>query len=125
VEFNFNDPNWKPFTPAKLSNTANQLYFNATTSAGALVVRQSKDHTELSLSKDARDYLYDAVQAGRIKTGVVVFVKRDRTITERSIAEVVASLEGIPPRDDGRGPYWWLDPDGMPQRPMRDDEVPF
>jgi hypothetical protein len=47
------------------------------------------------------------------------------TSTEKSIAEVVASLENVPPRDRARGEYWWFNTDGTPQRPMRDDEVPF
>ena len=134
VLFSFSDPNWRPFGPDKLDElgvTPNQLWSNSHTTAGALVVKKSNSYAEYALSQAGIDYLFKALRAQRIRAGVVVLVRSDvarrAVVTEKPVADVVAMLNGIAPRDGPLGPYWWLNPDGSPNgvRPPSDDDTPF
>jgi hypothetical protein len=133
-EFNFTDPHWRPFPQEKLDAlgvTPNQLWANSSSTAGALVVKKSASYPEYALSKAGLDYLHAAEQAGKITSGYVVLVKWDTgklvVVQIKPVAEVVAGLAGIPPRDGPFGPYWWLNADLTPHgaRPLPDGEVPF
>lgn len=133
-EFSFSDPDWRPF-PADLLDTLgvtlNTLWVNSRTTAGALVVKKSNSYAEYALSQAGLDYLFKALQAQRIRAGIVVLVRSDgvrrSVVTEKSIADVVAMLDGIVPRDGPLGPYWWLNSDCTPHgvRPPSNGEIPF
>jgi hypothetical protein len=121
--FSFADPNWRPFSKENLDTlhvTPNELWFNASTNSGALVVRQSGQYAEYALSKAGLDHLNDAVQAGKLRAGNIVLVKRDGTvILIKPVTEMFTELSAIPPRDGRLGLYWWLNADGTPNAPYR------
>jgi hypothetical protein len=132
--FSFSDLNWRPFAPDKLDEfgvTPNELWHNASTATGALVVKKSNRYAEYALSQAGLDYLVTKLQAEKIQAGIVVLARSDgarrSVVTIRCVAGVVAMLDGIPPREGPLGPYWWLNPDGTPNgvRPPSDSEVPF
>jgi hypothetical protein len=131
--FNFGDPNWRPFSQEKLDAlhvSPNTLFFNTATRAGALVVRKSGRFAEYAVSKAGVDYLNAAKQAQKITEGEVVLSQWDKTkmavVSQKPVDEVVAELDGIPPRDGPYGPYWWLNADLTINggRPLNDD-APF
>jgi hypothetical protein len=120
--FSFDDPHWRPFAREKLDMlhvTPNELWFNTTTKAGALIVKQSGQYAEFAISKAGLDHLHDAVRAGRIVAGCIVLVQRDSgaVVLVKDVIEVVADLNGRSPRDGRLGPYWWLNADGTPNTP--------
>jgi hypothetical protein len=39
-------------------------------------------------------------------------------VNTKPVADVVAALGGIPPRDSPFGPYWWINPDTTPEPPQ-------
>jgi hypothetical protein len=131
--FSFTNPNWRPFAPEKLDAlgiTPNQLWANNRITAGALVVKKSTQYAEYALGKAGVDYLHAAVQAGKITSGYVVLAKWDAAklvvVQIKPVVEVVAELDGIPPRDGPFGPYWWMNADLTPHaRPLREGEAPF
>jgi hypothetical protein len=119
--FSFTNPNWRPFSKENLDTlhvTPNELWFNASTNSGALVVRQSGQYAEYALSKAGLNYLLDAVQVGKLTTGNMVLVKRDGIVVLiKPAAQMVADLNGRAPRDGPFGPYWWINADGTPNAP--------
>jgi hypothetical protein len=121
--FSFTDPDWRPFAKTDLDAlhvTPNELWFNASTNSGALVVRQSGQYAEYALSKAGLDHLHDAVQDGKLAAGFIVLVQRDRTVVlVKDVAKMVGDLNGLPPREGYLGPYWWLNADGTPNAPYR------
>jgi hypothetical protein len=129
--FSYANPNWRPFSKDNLDTlhvTPNELWFNASTNSGALVVRQSGQYAEYALSKAGLDHLHDAVQAGKVTAGNMVLVKRDGIVVLiKPVAQMVADLNGRTPRDGPFGPYWWINADGTPnarsQPPLSD--IPF
>jgi hypothetical protein len=119
--FSFGDPNWRPIakeTVDKLHVTPNELWFNGTTKAGALVVKQSGQYAEYAFSKAGLDYVHKAELEGRISAGITVQVQRDGIVgTIKPVTKMVADLNGRPPRDGPFGPYWWINADGTPNAP--------
>jgi hypothetical protein len=96
-----------------------------------LVVKKSPRYSEYAVSEAGLNYLHAAVQTGKIITGYVVLVTwsggKLTVVQSNPVAEVVAALDGIPPRDGPFGVYWWVNPDGTPNgpRPVSDEETPF
>ena len=132
--FSFSDLNWRPFAPDKLDELGvrpNELWYHAITNAGALIVRKSNRYAEYALSQFGLDYVVTRLQAEKIQTGVVVLARSDgarrSVVTVKPVADVVAMLDGIPPRDGPLGSYWWLNPDCTPHgvRPPSDEGIPF
>jgi hypothetical protein len=136
--FSFGDYNWRSFARAKLDElgvTPNQLLGNDATKRGAVVAKRAKDYSEFALNKAGVDYLQAALQEGRIKEALVILVERDRSVIVeiKPLAEVVASLDGIEPRDGPFGRYWWMNEDLTPHdswggrgaRPYPYDDTPF
>jgi hypothetical protein len=131
--FDPNDPNWTMFaaSQAKVLNIhPNQLWFNSTTNAGALVVPKSSKYEEYAVSKAGIDYVVAADRAQKI-TGLVALIRwQERkliTIACKPIADVATALANIPPRDGPFGPYWWVRADLTPDGPnvLDDDDRPF
>ena len=132
--FNFTDPNWRPFSPEKcdaLGVTPNQLWANTSSTAGALVVKKSPRYPEYAVSEAGLNYLHAAVQAGKIISGDVVLVTwsggKLTVVQSKPVAEIIAALDGIAPRDGPFGVYWWVNPDATPNgvRPLADEEAPY
>jgi hypothetical protein len=95
-KFSFDDPDWRPFAKEDLDRlriTPNELRFNVTTRAGALLVKQSGQYAEYALGKAGLDHLHDAVREERIPAGLIVLVQRDgRTVTlKKDVAKMVAT----------------------------------
>jgi hypothetical protein len=121
------DGGWKTFPPAHLRTHGiwpNQLRYNANTGEGALVVQQWK-WDEYAVSQAGLDYLQRALQEQKITQAYVVLEdRRGQQVARKLVSEVVAALEGVPPRNGDMGPYWWFFSDLTPQEaPMI--EVPY
>jgi hypothetical protein len=118
VTFYFFDLNWNAFPPKKLNElgvSGNQLWHNASLKVGALVVKRSAQYLEFAVSQAGLAYLHNAVQAGTtITRGYLVLMERDGQTVVKAMpaSEVVAALDGIPPRQGSLGEYWWLNEDG-------------
>jgi hypothetical protein len=134
--FSFSDPNWRQVARGPLDAlriTPNELWFNASTNAGALIVRQSGQWPEYALGQAGLDYVHNAEREGRIREGITVQVQRDGIVgTIKSVTKMVADLNGRPPRDGPFGPYWWINADGTPNAPYSSpgsqpplSEIPF
>jgi hypothetical protein len=132
--FSFTNPNWRPFSLEKcdaLRVSPNQLWANPSSNAGALVVKKSRRYAEYAVSDAGLNYLHAAVKAGKIISGFVVLASWSggelTVVQSQPVAEVVAALHGIPPRDGPFGAYWWVNPDGTLNgpRPLSDEETPF
>jgi hypothetical protein len=118
-----------------LGISPNELRFHEEINAGALLVRKSTKYAEYALSKNGLDYLSKALRDHKITEAIVVLARwegaKQIVVCIRPVGEVVASLEGVPPRDGPLGPYWWMTADLTPFRredyaPVRrDDYVPF
>ena len=125
--FSFSDPDWRPF-PSE-NPGANQLWFNASAKAGALIVNKSSQFAEYALSQARLDRLYAAERDGRVTFGYVVLAKWERAkrvvVHIRPVAEVVAELDGIPPREGPLGPYWWMNANLTSNVPRPIDKLPF
>lgn len=85
---------------------------------GALVVTKPEAYDEFPINQAGLNYLHSAVQAGRIREGVLVLARwRDHELTfaaTKSLGEVMATLADIPPRTGRYGDYWCVRADFTP-----------
>jgi hypothetical protein len=134
MAFDPNNPNWCTFSRDKtkaLGIFPNQLWHNAETCAGVLVVIKPKNYEEYPLSKAGLDYLVAAHQEQRIPAGEVALVSRHNgklsVVAAKPVTTVAAALTGIPPRDGALGPYWWVRADLTPDGPrvLNAEDTPF
>jgi hypothetical protein len=115
---------WRPFpmeSNKKLGCYPNQFWRTNDRKIGALVVIKGWKYEEFALSKIGLDHLHDALRAKRIDQAIVVLGDwRDRVLTvisQKPIADVIASLANLTPRDGPFGPYYWMKPDFSPYAP--------
>jgi len=119
---------WRPFSSEstkKVGCHPNHLWRTNDRKAGALVVVKSRNYDEFAVSKLGLDYLNEALQAKRIEYAVVVLGDwRNRVLTvisEKPIAEVMASLANLTPRNGPFGPCFWMNADLSPYDLGEDD----
>jgi hypothetical protein len=131
IAFSFSDPAWRRFPRSqsdKLGLVANELWSNKSAKAGALVCSVSNRSEKIAVSESALNYLAAAVQRGdNITSGQVVFVEfwdkgKSAIIIHMDVADVVAKLKGILPREGKYGPFWLFYRDGTPEEA---EEAPF
>jgi len=118
--FNFGN-GWRQFPTARtkaLGCWPNQLWKNKEAEMGALVITKPEAFDEFPISQVGLNHLHAAVQAGRIKQGLVVLACwRNRTlavVATKSVQEVIDALADIPPRTGRFGEYWWVHIDFTP-----------
>jgi hypothetical protein len=131
IAFSFSDPNWRHFPRSqsdKLGLVANELYYNKSAKAGALVCSASSRSEKIAVSQSGLNYLAAAVERGdSITSGQVVFSEywekgRSAIIIHMDVADVVAKLKGIAPREGKYGPFFLFYRDGTPEEA---EEAPF
>jgi hypothetical protein len=134
--FSFEDRAWRPFPKAKLDElkiTPNEMTFHPNSGAGVggLIVSKSSKFPEFPVSKTGIDYQQSALNAGKIQHSIVILWEwRDNekfVISQTELADLVAGLKGIPPRDGRLGPYWWLNSDGTAYeaQPFGESDIPY
>jgi hypothetical protein len=121
--FSFNNGGWKSSSVAALKKERiypNQLWLSKDGKVGALVATKWR-YDEIALSRVGLDYLDDAVKEHRIENAIVVSADWDDdnpdlrdVIAVRPLDDVLASLEGVPPRHGPLGPYFWMNSDLTP-----------
>jgi hypothetical protein len=111
IQFDFNDPQWLPLKPERLKELGvnlNELWRNKQAVHGALVAIKKK-YDEYAVNQKGLNYLCEAVQSGRVTVGVVVLARRQDgeriIINTKPVADVVALVANVTPRDDG---FWPL-----------------
>jgi len=128
ITFNFSDRDWHPYPPDRLRELGiggHGVWHNPALKVGALAVRRSLQYTEFAVAKAGVDYVFTAEQEGRIDTGYVVLLERnEQVIRVIPVREIVAALEGTPPRQGRLGEYWWFNADGTPYSHNK-DYIPF
>jgi hypothetical protein len=133
-DFSFSDLGWRSFSREKLDRlgvSPNELRAHEISNAGSLIVRKSTKYAEYALSKNGLDYLNNALHDHKIADAIVVTARWDGAkqivVCKKPVGEVVASLEGVPPRDGPLGPYWWMNADLTPftRSSPEDDYTPF
>jgi hypothetical protein len=131
IAFSFDDPAWRRFPRSqsdKLGLVANELWNNKSAKAGALVCSASSRSEKIAVSQSGLNYLAAAVERGdNITSGQVVFSEywekgRSAIIMHMDVADVVAKLKGILPREGKYGPFWLFYRDGTPEE---EDAPPF
>ena len=137
--FDFNDLNWRPYhydTNKKLGAWPNELWHNASTREGAVVVNQSKGYDDSwALGVAGFEYIR---KAKNITAAYVALARRNQEeqviVCQKPVAEVAAALQGVPPRepkDSGLGSYWWMRADLTPHptrpgnRALPSDDIPY
>jgi hypothetical protein len=141
--FDFTDPNWRPYhydTNKRLGVAPNELWSNAITREGAVVVNQSTRHDDSwALGVAGFERTREASEQQRVSAAYVVLARRNQqeereVVIQKSVAAVAAALQGVPPRvpkDPGLGPYWWMRADLTPyptrtvNRQLPHDDTPF
>jgi hypothetical protein len=120
VTFNFRDRDWHQCPPNKMRQLeiwGNDMWTNPTLSIVALVAYRSTRYPEFAVSEAGLNFISDAVKDGKIESGFVILKERhdgSKLVIALPVAEVVASLEGIAPRQESGSPYWWLCENGEP-----------
>ena len=114
---NFSDTRWRTYTSEQtrtLGVYPNSLRHHADENIGALVTVKSNKYDEYAVSATGIDYLFRALEEGRIKAGYLVLMRENKIVATKDIAAVAAMVSNVAPRDGQLGPYHWFNADGTP-----------
>jgi hypothetical protein len=90
-----------------------------------LAIQQHK-WDEYAVSQAGLEYLQRALKEEKITQGYVVLENRlGRQVACKPVGEVLAALEGIPPKEGGLGAYWWFVADLTPQDTLKENDTPY
>lgn len=112
------DEGWRTFPRQKsdaIGIWPNRMWHNVRTRQGALAAHQSDRYTLFAIGENPLNHLLTALKEERITAGDVVTVNLDdELIARKSVSEVAALVENIPPRNGPYGRYWLFNADLTP-----------